>query len=174
MATTLDFGTLSLEDAIAQKALQEEMLNTIGQHLEEASAYTKSGKIDLDLNKSRAIMESAYERMPLPHGMEGKTVAEVSKSANLLRSSNMMLDAIIAAKTPLDAAPIVTQAPANITPQVPDTFRPPKPLLPNLNNALRLLGPAANFLQLATYPSDLNEGEDAALAQRRKQPPTIR
>ena len=171
MATILDFGNLSLEDAISQKALQEDMLNSISQHLEEADAFTKRGARNLDLNKSRAIMESASKNFPLPHGMEGKTVAEVSKSANLLRSSNMMLDAIIAAKTPIEQAQAMELAPK--IPIDPAVIKPPA--APSIGmSAMKLLGSAANFLQLATYPTDLNDGEDAELAKRRQHPPTLR
>jgi hypothetical protein len=154
----LDFGDLSLEEALAQKAKQVNTLDIIGQYLGEAPAFTSSGRDIVNPSTSRAIMGSRVKSMPLPPEVEGKTVAEVYKATASLKNSNAILDAIIAAKTPIPVSPQVP------VPPIPGTPTTPK-VIPGV---MSRLNPILNLISGLTYSSDLNSGEDQQLAARRK------
>lgn len=141
---------------IAQSALQRiaensSTLDDLKSILEDPGAYTKSGRVVTNPRTSQAVMTGANNYSL--GAAEGKTVAQATKEIARINNENAILRAVAALGQEVQKTGGAS---------IPKT--PPPLSTPGL---MSKLNPILTAVQLLTYPSDLNQGEDAELAARR-------
>jgi hypothetical protein len=150
MGPISDFTPEIARDALSKILANEDTLMYRRQLLDEASAYTKSGRAIKNPLTSKAIMSGSV--LSLGEGVEGRTVSNVLKSVGPLETENAILRAVQALGTSASKA----TAP---TPSIPSTSIGSK--------LLKVMNPILLAAQLLTQTSDLNSNEEEELAKLR-------
>lgn len=156
MATTLDFGLIDLSEALSRSEDLTGSITTLEDYLANPSEFTRSGREIKSVANSSAKFTGKY--MPMAEGIEGETVKNTAKRLMGMKNEQAILDAIIAAKTPV-VSPGEIPSPTIKSPKVP-------------LGLAKLLSKALTGLDLLTYSGDLNSNEKSELAARRAKPPT--
>lgn len=133
-----------LEKNLGDQAWREEILRN-------PETNTRSGRPVKNPIKSRAVLESAYRPMPLPGGVEGKTVARASElqAASKIESEILRAAAALNAPTGMHGPDLPTRPTVRPVPAAPNTL------------------PTLLFLELLLRSGGLNSNEDSELERLR-------